>query len=164
MDLLRVFPEMSKTADALIDAALLSVLLFPIFYFLIFRPLVRNIDERKRTEDELRIAAVAFEINEPSLITDADANIIRANQLLLDRLGYTQDEIVGQNPRIFKSDMHDAKFYEQMWSQLLRTGSWSGEIRIKTREGRILHPFWLTITAVKNQQNETTHYIGKYSF
>ncbi|MDH2916182.1 MAG: PAS domain-containing protein [Gallionella sp.] len=164
MNLMHWLPPTSKTFGALLDAALLSLLLFPIFYYLIFRPLIRNIEERKRAEDDLRIAAVAFEIKDPSIITDANANIIRANKKFLDKLGYSMEEIVGQNPRMFKSGMHDQKYYEQLWKRLLQTGSWSGEIRIKTKEGRILHPFWLTITAIKNEQQETTHYIGIYNF
>ncbi|ADE12244.1 PAS domain-containing protein [Sideroxydans lithotrophicus] len=164
MDILLSFTHMSKMADTLVDATLLSLLLFPIFYFLIFRPLTRNIAEREKTEAELRIAAVAFEIKDPTIITDASANIIRANQKFLERTGYNIDEIVGKNPRIFKSGLHNKKFYERMWHQLLQEGAWSGEIRIATKEGRILHPFWLTITAVKNAQQETTHYIGIYNF
>lgn len=164
MNLMHWLPPTSKTLGALLDAALLSLLLFPIFYYLIFRPLIKNIEERKLVEDDLRIAAVAFEIKDPSIITDADANIIRANQKFLSKLGYSMEEIVGRNPRMFKSGMHDKNFYEQLWKKLIQTGSWSGEIRIKTKEGRILHPFWLTITAIKNEQQETTHYIGIYNF
>jgi PAS domain S-box-containing protein len=164
MGVLHWLPPMSKTQGALLDAALLSLLLFPIFYYLIFRPLIRNIEERKLIEIDLRIAAVAFEIKDPTLITDANANIIRANKLFLDRLGYRMEEIVGQNPRLFKSGLHDQKFYEKLWKQLLQNGCWSGEIRSKTKDGRILHPFWLTITAIKNEQKETTHYIGIYNF
>ncbi|VVC83167.1 diguanylate cyclase/phosphodiesterase with PAS/PAC sensor(s) [Sideroxydans sp. CL21] len=164
MGALALLPPMSETLAALLDAALLSLLLFPIFYYLIFRPLVRNIAKREQVEEDLRIAAVAFEIKDPTLITDAKANIIRANRKLLDKLGYNMEEIVGKNPRIFKSGLHDRKYYEQLWKQLLQTGHWSGEIRIRSKEGRILHPFWLTITAVKNEQQETTHYIGIYNF
>lgn len=157
-------PPLSKTVEALLDASLLSLLLFPIFYYLIFRPLIRNIAEFKQVDDDLRIAAVAFEVKDPTVITDANANIIRANKNFLAKLGYSMEEIIGQNPRIFKSGMHDQKYYAQMWEQLLQKGSWSGEIRIKNKEGRILHPFWLTITAIKNEQQETTHYIGIYCF
>lgn len=164
MDVVLAFTHLSKTGEALLDASLLTLLLFPIFYFLIFRPLILNIAERKRIEAELRIAAVAFEIKDPSLITDAKANIVRANQKFLEKTGYSQEEIVGRNPRMFKSGMHDKKYYEDLWKHLLEEGAWSGEIRIMTREGRILHPFWLTITAVKNGQQETTHYIGIYNF
>ena len=126
--------------------------------------MIQDIDERKRAEEELRVAAVAFEIKDPTLITDANANIIRANKLFLDKLGYTLDEIVGENPRLFKSGVHDENYYAQMWKRILQTGSWCGEIRIKSKEGRVLHPFWLTITAVKNEEQETTHYIGIYNY
>ena len=164
MEALLSFTQLSKTKNALLDAILLSVLLFPVFYFLIFRPLVRHIAERERIEAELRIAAVTFEIKDPTLITDADGNIVRANRKFLEKSGYSQEELVGQNPRIFKSGLNDQKYYAALWKALLENGSWSGEIRIKTKEGRILHPFWLTITAVKNDQQETTHYIGIYNF
>ena len=164
MDVVLSFTHLSKTKEALLDATLLSLFLFPIFYFLIFRPLIRNIAERKQVEAELRIAAVAFEIKDPSLITDANANIMRANQKFLDKTGFSMEEIIGKNPRIFKSGLHDRNYYEKLWKQLLHEGSWSGEIRMQTKEGRILHPFWLTITAVKNERQETTHYIGIYNF
>ena len=164
MDAVLSFTHMSKTKDALLDATLLSLFLFPIFYFLIFRPLIRNIAERKLVEAELRIAAVAFEIKDPTLVTDANGNIIRANRKFLERTGYSMEEIAGKNPRIFKSGVHDRHYYEKLWKQLLQEGSWSGEIRIQNKEGRILHPFWLTITAVKNERQETTHYIGIYNF
>jgi PAS domain S-box-containing protein len=164
MDVVLSFTHLSRTGEALLDASLLTLLLFPIFYFLIFRPLILNIAERKQVEAELRIAAVAFEIKDPSLITDAKANIIRANQKFLEKTGYSLEEIVGQNPRMFKSGVHDNNYYEKLWRHLLEDGSWSGEIRIMTKGGRILHPFWLTITAVKNEQQQTTHYIGIYNF
>ncbi len=164
MILIYWLPPTPKVVEALLDASLLSLMLFPIFYIFIFRPLVRNISEREKIAADLRIAAVAFEIKDPAIITDVDANITRANKKFLDKMGYTLEEVVGQNPRIFKSGLHDAQYYKQLWAHLLKTGSWSGEIRIKTKEGRILHPFWLTITAVKNEHNQTTHYIGIYNF
>jgi len=164
MNIMNWLPPTSKPVSALLDSALLSLLLFPVFYYLIFRPLIDNIEERKLIEDDLRIAAVAFEIKDPTVITDVNANIIRANKKFLDKLGYSMEEIVGQNPRIFKSGMHDTSFYEQLWKRLIQAGSWSGEIRIKTKDGRILHPFWLTITAIKNERQEITHYIGIYNF
>ena len=98
MDVVLSLTHLSKTGEALLDASLLTLLLFPIFYFLIFRPLILNIAERKRVEAELRIAAVAFEIKDPSLITDAKANIIRANQKFLEKTGYSLEEIAGRNP------------------------------------------------------------------
>ncbi|MFH2135835.1 MAG: PAS domain-containing protein [Pseudomonadota bacterium] len=164
MGIMTWLPTPSRVAAVLIDATLLSLLLFPVFYYLLLRPLVNNIARRKAIEADLRIAAVAFEIKDPTIITDVDANIIRANQKFLAKTHYTMEEIVGRNPRIFKSGLHDDQYYQRLWDTLLRNDTWSGEIRIKNKEGRILHPFWLTITAVKNDQGETTHYIGIYNF
>ncbi len=164
MGIMTWLPTSSRVAASLLDATLLSLLLFPVFYYLLLRPLVQNIARHKVIEADLRIAAVAFEIKDPTIITDADGNIIRANQKFLTKTRYTMDEIEGKNPRIFKSGMHDERYYQQLWNTLLQQGCWSGEIRIKTKEDRILHPYWLTITAVKNDKGETTHYIGIYNF
>ncbi len=163
MYLLEVLPPMSKLGSTLLDATLLSTLLFPIFYLLVFRPLVQNIYERIKAEGELRVAAVALEIKDPILITDAQANIVRANKMFLSITGYKLEDIVGKNPRILKSGRQGEHFYEKMWQLLLRNGSWSGEVRIKTNNGHVL-PLWLTITAVKNPQLETTHYVAIYNY
>lgn len=50
---LPMLPPMSKASATLLDSSLLSALIFPIFYFLVFRPLVRNIAERKHAEEVL---------------------------------------------------------------------------------------------------------------
>ena len=162
MLLLHVLPPMSKMASVLLDATLLSALLFPVFYFLVFRPLLQNIIERKQAEDELRVAAVAFEIKDPILITDAQSNIVRVNKMFSNITGYSAEELIGKNTRIFNSGRQSKAFYEKMWQQLLRTGHWSGEIRNKSKKGHI-NPCRLTITAVKNEQQEITHYIAIYS-
>jgi PAS domain S-box-containing protein len=163
MLLLHVLPPMPKITSVFLDATLLSTLLFPIFYFLVFQPLVQNITELGKAEDELRVAAVALEIKDPILITDAQANIVRANKMFLNITGYKLEDLVGKNPRIFKSGRHGKAFYEKMWQQVLSHGSWRGEVRFKTQGGHAI-PLCLTITAVKNEQQETTHYVAIYNY
>ncbi len=155
------FPPMPRLATVLLDSTFLSLLLFPIFYFLVFRPLLQNITSLKKAEEELRIAAVALEIKDPILITDANANIVRVNKMLCHITGYNKEELIGQNPRVFNSGRQNKAFYEKMWQQLLRTGFWSGEIRNKSKEGHV-NPCRATITAVKNENQETTHYVAIY--
>ena len=121
-----------------------------------------DITERKKLEDELRVAAVAFETHDAIVITDRQANIVRVNQAFSDITGYSQEEVLGQNPRIMSSGRQDKAFYIEMWQQLIHAGSWSGEISDKRKNGQI-YPKWLTITAVKNERQEATHYVAIFS-
>ena len=156
-----ILPPMPLTFRYLLDSIVSAALLFPIFYFLVFRPLSRNIARLKQAEEYLRVISVAFESKDPILITDAHANILRANNMFLKITGYAIEEIIGKNPRIFKSERIRADFYRMMWEQLLQAGSWQGGIRIKDRNGREV-PAGVVITAVKNERQETTHYVAIY--
>lgn len=125
-------------------------------------PTAVDITERKQAEAALRIAAVAFETHDAIMITDMQANIIRVNQAFTDITGFSREEVIGQNPRIMSSGRQDRTFYIEMWQQLLHAGSWSGEIWDKRKNGQI-YPKWLTITVVKNEQREATHYVAIFS-
>ena len=120
-----------------------------------------DISERKRAEEELRIAATVFESQEGMVVTDSDATILRVNEAFCRTTGYTAEELVGQNPRIIKSDRHDKKFFEQMWESILTTGAWQGEIWDRRKSGEV-YPKWLTISAVKDENGVVTHYVGTH--
>ncbi|MGA7749777.1 MAG: PAS domain S-box protein, partial [Gallionella sp.] len=121
-----------------------------------------DITERKKSENMLRVAAATFETHDAIMITDARANIIRVNQAFQDITGYSSEEVLGKNPRILSSGRQDKAFYEAMWKQLLENGSWTGEIWDRRKSGQI-YPKMLTITAVKNDRQETTQYVGIFS-
>lgn len=121
----------------------------------------RDITERKRADEALRIAATTFNAQEGILITDADAKILRVNQAFQDIAGYGADEVIGCNPRIFQSGRHDAAFYQAMWSALLNTGKWSGEVWDRRKDGSI-YPKLMTITAVYDDRLQITHYVAVF--
>lgn len=114
------------------------------------------------SEEASRIAATAFETHDAIVITDVDANIIRVNRAFTDITGYSAEDVLGKNPRILSSGRHDSFFYAEMWQRLLHTGSWSGEIWDRRKNGEE-YPKWMTITAVRNEQHETTHYVAIFS-
>lgn len=119
----------------------------------------QDITMRRRAEDELRIAATAFESHEGMLITDAAMITLRVNAAFTRVTGYQSDDIVGKTPRLLKSGRHDAAFYAAMWERIAATGSWQGEIWNRRKSGEI-YPEWLTITAVRSDRGEVTHYVG----
>jgi len=160
MDML---PPMPKATAYLLDAVLLAVLIFPVFYFLVYRPMSRNIADLREAKENLRTVSVAFESKDPILITDAQANILRANKMFLKISGYSPEELIGQHSRILKTDRYGEEYYKKMWDDLLRKGAWAGETRIKDKRGNEF-AIGMVITAVKNDRQETTHYVAIYTY
>jgi diguanylate cyclase (GGDEF)-like protein/PAS domain S-box-containing protein len=121
---------------------------------------IRDITDRKQAESELRLLDKVFgNTIEGIVITDSLANIITVNEAFTDITGYTQEDVVGKNPRLLKSDYHSPEFYKKMWDDLLTDGQWHGELRNRRKSGEVF-PGWQTISAVKNDQGNTTHYVS----
>jgi diguanylate cyclase (GGDEF)-like protein/PAS domain S-box-containing protein len=127
--------------------------------YLISRSTLSDITQRKKTEDELRISAVTFEAYDAVMITDAAGNIIKVNQAFTKVSGFSAEDIVGQNPRIMNSGLHDKAFFAQVFQQVLSDGSWEGDIWDKRKNGEI-YPRSMTITAIKDERQITTHYVA----
>jgi diguanylate cyclase (GGDEF)-like protein/PAS domain S-box-containing protein len=53
------------------------------------------------------------------VITDENANILYANKSVEEITGYRLTELLGQNPRVFKSGFHSNEFYKKLWEKLL---------------------------------------------
>jgi len=127
-----------------------------------FIVLSRDITERKRVESELRIAATAFEAQEGMLITDAAGIILRVNKSFAKITGYSAQEVVGNNPRILNSGLHDTHFYREMWDRISEFGNWEGEIWNRRKNGEV-YPELLAITAVKRSDDIITNYVATFS-
>jgi diguanylate cyclase (GGDEF)-like protein/PAS domain S-box-containing protein len=119
----------------------------------------RDITERKRAEQELRIAAAAFDAQEGIIVTDAKAVILRVNQAFTDMTGYSPEQTVGQTPHFFSSGRHDAAFFSAMWDSINRTGSWKGEVWARRQNGEAFSA-WATVSAVRGNDGEVTQYVG----
>jgi len=121
--------------------------------------IIRDITKHKTAEANLRIAAASFESQEGILITDKNNIILRVNQAFSEITGYSSQEAVGRSPNILNSGRQDESFYMAMWSQLEQTGSWSGEIWNRRKNGAI-YPEQLSITAVKDKENVISNYVA----
>ncbi len=128
-------------------------------YFVAF---FRDITERKQFEQELQIAATAFETQEGIIITDANEIILRVNQAFTQITGYTAEDAIGHKPSILKSGRHDPEFYRTMHGALQHDGLWEGELWDRHKDGH-LYPKWLIITAVKDSAGCISHYVGNFT-
>jgi diguanylate cyclase (GGDEF)-like protein/PAS domain S-box-containing protein len=122
-----------------------------------------DIGERRKSEARLRQSAKVFDSTTDGVtITDAAANIIAINRAFTEITGYTEAEALGRNPRLLKSGRHDESFYQSVWQSLAQTGSWSGEIWNRKKNGEI-YPEWLTISGVTNGDGRLTNYVGVFA-
>ncbi len=119
----------------------------------------RDISERWRADEELRVAATAFEAREGMMITSPQARILRVNKAFSEVTGFSAEQAVGQTPQILRSERHPDRFFRTMWRALNETGSWRGELWNRRPNGED-YPVWLTITAVKDERGQTSHYVA----
>ena len=111
----------------------------------------------------VKIATKVFEnTSEGIMITDVRGRIISVNPAFEIVTGYSADEVIGNNPSILQSGIHDEAFYKSMWKQIAEIGFWKGEIWNK-RQSDELYPEWLTISVIKDEQGNVTNYVGIFS-
>lgn len=143
----------------------ISLLLFGIaLLFAARRTALHQADELaahlRSQEETLRLAAQVFDSSAEGIVfTDANAKIVAVNNAYTEITGYSKEEILGQNPRLFQSRWQGREFYDEMWQALKTDGHWEGEIWDRRKDGS-LYAQWLTINAIRDERGETTHYVG----
>lgn len=119
-----------------------------------------DITERKMAEQKLQLAASVFShARESIIITDTAGIIIDVNEIFATTTGYSIEEAIGQNTRILKSGKHSPEFYKEMWKTLLADGYWTGEVWNRHKNGE-LYAEIKTISVVRDEQGNTTHYVA----
>ncbi|MDZ4342870.1 MAG: PAS domain S-box protein, partial [Candidatus Binatia bacterium] len=125
-----------------------------------YSKVTRDLTERKRAEEKMRLQSTALESAANAVvITDRDGIITWVNPAFTKFTGYSPEEAIGQNPRLLKSGTQDQPFYENLWSTILSGEAWSGEIVNRRKDG-VLYTEEQTVTPVRNNQGEVTHFIA----
>jgi len=118
---------------------------------------------RQRSKTKLEQASTVFNNTKDGiLITDKDRNIIAINKAFTAITGYTEEEVIGQNPRLLKSDRHDQKFYKTLWKSVSSTGQWQGDIWNRRKDGTVV-PVWQNISIVKDDKGNVKNYTSVFS-
>ncbi len=121
---------------------------------------VRDITERKRTEESLRKLSLAVEQSPSSIvITGLDANIEYANAAFVKTTGYSLAEAIGQNPRILHSGKTPKATYDDLWAHLTRGKVWKGEFINRRKDGSEYIESVL-ISPVRQTDGSVTHYLA----
>jgi len=128
-----------------------------------FVTLVSDITERRRAEQQLRLAASVFEhASEGVMITDNKGLIIDVNHAFQKLTGYSAHEVIGRTPSMLKSGHHSEEFFASMWQSLQQDKHWRGEVWNRNKSGEIYAEL-LNIAAVQNNNGETSHFVSIFS-
>lgn len=109
----------------------------------------RELREHKMAMDEAAIVSVA----------DVMGRITYANKKFTEISGYSNEELIGQNHRIVKSDVHSPEFYKQMWRVIASGQIWHGEICNRAKDGQY---YWVdsTIVPFLDDRGKPVRYMG----
>jgi PAS domain S-box-containing protein len=115
---------------------------------------------RHRLEHMNRLLIQALEsARDGIMITDLQGVILHVNRALEHLTGYTRQELIGENPRILKSNVHPAAVYTDMWRTVLARGSWQGELTNRRKDGSLFQTS-LTVSPIVDDQGRLTHFVG----
>lgn len=121
---------------------------------------IRDISWRKEAEQHLRQLSRAVE-QSPSavIITDTNGCIQYVNPKFTALTGYTMDEVLGQNPRILKSDETDPEEYANLWSTITSGREWHGIFHNKKKNGEL---FWeaVSISPITDESGVISHFVA----
>ncbi len=120
----------------------------------------KEITERKRAEESLRLQSAALEAAANGIvITDPAGTVLWTNPAFTALTGYTAKEAIGQNPRILKSGLHAPAFYQTLWQTIQSGQVWHAEVMNRRKDGS-LYVEEMTITPVRSTGGEITHFVA----
>ncbi|MDD2759944.1 MAG: PAS domain S-box protein [Methylomonas sp.] len=122
--------------------------------------IVRDISGRKAAEESVRKLSLAVEQSPESVvITDLNGNIEYVNQAFLAITGYGKDEVLGQNPRILRSEKTPSATFQSMWTTLSLGLTWKGEFVNRRKDGvEFLES--ATISPIHQSVGRVSHYLA----
>jgi len=144
------------------------------------RSWLRESNMRQRSQEEARHAAAMLACtddgeppsqrdrllthaieNSPAtiIITDAEGRIVYANPKFVETTGYTIAEVIGQNPRLFKSGETSSADYRKLWQTILAGNEWRGTFRNRRKDGRL---YWerASISPVFDDSGRISHFMA----
>jgi two-component system sensor histidine kinase/response regulator len=107
----------------------------------------------------VRLAAALEQGGQGIMVAGFGGGIRYVNQAFTRMTGYPAREVVGQNPRLLKSDKQDPAFYAELWHTILEGKVWHGEL-INRRKDGTLYEEEMTIAPVRDTTGAITDFIA----
>jgi diguanylate cyclase (GGDEF)-like protein/PAS domain S-box-containing protein len=119
--------------------------------------------QRSRNQRSLQQASMVFEYaREGIIVTDGENRIVDVNPAFERISGYTREEVLGEDPRMFSSGRQSAEFYGRMWQQIRSEGVWEGEIWNRRKNGDV-YPEHLNLSVIRDAAGNICNHIALFS-
>ncbi len=122
----------------------------------------RDITEQKKLElDYLRFSNVIQHTINPIQITDASGRMVYVNPAFETASGYSQEELIGHNPRILSSGKHSREFWNDVWKHILAGKVWVGRVENVRKDGLPFHTE-LVISPIVDAEGKVLGFLGAH--
>ncbi len=136
----KVYEVLENRYQSYLYAEKIILLLFMTSMILMFSFILYLYKILLRDKVELQAYRYAIENSDNSIvITDKDHNITYVNEAFEKETGYMKKEVLGENPRMFKSGLMDREYYQELTDTLKKRQKWKGEFINKRKDGSIIY-------------------------
>ncbi len=116
--------------------------------------------KNKAQEEEVHKLTEAIDQSpNPVVITDTNAKIEYVNFAFVQKSGYSEEEALGNTPRMLKSGKHPPEFYRELWETILSGNTWQGNIFNRRKDGTL---YWecLQISPLRDAKGKISHFFS----
>lgn len=136
-----------------------ALLLLALAAIVMLRSRVRVLEERSRSEREMKLAASVFRTaREGIIVIGSDRRIIDANDAAVRITGYRRDELVGQQPGLLLSEEFVLANRDRFWQALREEGFWQAEAEARRASGEVF-PIMVAASTAWADEGGLSHFV-----
>ncbi len=114
---------------------------------------------RQNNEQLRKLSRVVEQSPAAIVITDVTGAIEFVNQSFIEFTGYDREELIGQNPRLLKSQNTPEHLYRELWATITGGRPWTGELQNLRKDGSFTWESAI-ISPLFDDNGVITHFIG----
>ncbi|MDP7621941.1 MAG: PAS domain S-box protein, partial [SAR324 cluster bacterium] len=155
-----ILPPHSFIVTSLIDSLLLVFTLFPLLYVFIFKPMVAQIEELRRDDEErLQLVSAIRQADEAVIIMDVMGNIQYVNPSFEHITGFNHEETIGEHIDSLTSPQLNEQAEKQKRKRISQGEMWKGRLTIKRKDGTFCDVY-NSISPIKNDRGKVINFVA----
>ncbi len=120
---------------------------------------IKDLSDVRSQQLQLKMLSSAIEQSGSMvMITNQEAQIEYVNPKLCSTTEYTQEELVGQNARIFRPEDVDMEMLSDLWAIISAGEEWQGEIQVRKKNGECIWVL-MSISSILNDKQQISHFV-----